>query len=341
MTYPGAMGDTKTEMAETLNFQLAEEDLHPAFNALDLALDARDEVEVDDGDPPTLRVVNAIWGQMDFPFSTDYLDLLATHYGAGLRVVDFETEPEAVREEINQWVEDQTEERIKDLLPGGSIQPSTRLVLTNAIYFLAGWEKPFPDGGTSDQPFRLRDGTEVETALMSQTENFPFYADEDTRAVSLPYVGGELSLIAMMPADEAGFEDWEAALDRDRFDAVIEGLTIGYGNVKLPRFEVEGDYDLMAIFEAMGWENFSDLRAMLEDGMGGLGITAILHKSFIKLDEEGTEAAAATAVVVGDSEAEVPELEFDMDFDRSFYYAIYDHPTESILFLGRMMDPTN
>ena len=338
MTYAGASGGTYEEMGQVLRFLLDEEDLHPAFNALDLELDQRSEVDVEDGDPPRLEVVNATWGQHDFPFREDYLDVLAYNYGAGLRAVDFLNEYEEVRQRINQWVEDQTEERIKELLPEGSIEPSTVLVLTNAIYFLAGWDKEFSEGATSNQPFTRPDGTTVDAPLMSQNESFPYFKDEDTHAISLPYVGGEMSLIALKPAEADNFAEWEENFDQELFDDVVAGLQTGYGRVRLPKFTFEGDYNLQELFEQMGWTNFFELHRMVEDESGGLEITGILHKSFIDLDEEGTEAAAATAVIVG--EVSAPIEEFDLSFDRAFYYAIYDHPTDTILFLGRMADPT-
>ena len=340
MTYAGASGGTHEELGNTLRFGLDEDQLHPAFNALDLELATRGDVDVENGDPPQLNVVNATWGQQGFPFSEDYLDTLALNYGAGLRAVDFVDDHDAVRERINAWVEDQTEDRIKDLLPPGSIEPSTVLVLTNAIYFLAGWEKEFSESATTDKPFARLDGTEVDAPLMEQEDSFPHFIDDDTHAISLPYVGGDMSFIALKPADADGFDEWESELDRERFDEIVGGLTNGEGTVGLPSFRFEGDYDLKALFEEMGWTNFVELARMLEDESGGLEITDILHKSFIDLDEEGTEAAAATAVVVGETSAPPPLEGFEMHFDRTFYYAIYDHPTDTILFLGRVDDPT-
>lgn len=339
MTYPGTAGETKTQLADVLNFTLAEEKLHRAFNRLDLELEKRNHVTLNDyeeGTPPTLNIVNATWGQQDYPFASDFLDTLAVNYGAGVRTVDFSSDSEAVRQQINQWVEDQTNERIKDLLPENSISSSTRLVLTNAIYFLAGWQIPFPENATKDEPFYLLDGTSVDVPLMRETGDYSYFNDDETNAVSLPYVGRDLSLIALQPADADDFEAWEAALSQEYFDFVVEQLQASHGLLVFPRFEVEGQYDIKALFEQMGWSNFGDLRAMHQDQQAGLEISAILHKSFISLDEKGTEAAAATAVAVDES---LPQVEFELRFDRPFYYVIYDHPTDSILFLGRLLEP--
>lgn len=338
MTYAGAGGETQAQMAEVLRFGLEESELHTAFNALDLELAQRSKVEVESGDAPQLNVVNATWGQHDYPFSSSYLDTLAVNYGAGLRAVDFQNAPNEVREEINQWVEDQTNDRIKNLLPEGSIDSSTALVLTNAIYFLAGWENEFPKSATVDAPFVRHDGSEVTVDLMHNSGGFLHYLGDETLAVSLPYVGGELAFIALMPTDAADYDAWEAGLNRERFDAVIEGMTVASGQVALPRFRFEGEYDAKVLFESMGWTNFADLSRMVEGGSSGLEITAILHKSFIALDEEGTEAAAATAVVVGETAGPIDS--FEMKFDRPFAYVIYDKPTDTILFLGRVSDPT-
>jgi serpin B len=339
MTYAGASGGTLDEMGEVMRFTLPEAQLHPAFNALDLELARRSEVDVESGDAPRLNIVNAIWGQNDYPFSTTFLDTLAVNYGAGLRAVDFMNEPEAVRQRINGWVEDQTNERIQDLLPDGSITPNTVLVLTNAIYFLAGWQDEFPKSATSDQPFTRPNGSTVTAPLMRNDGDFAHYIGDDTHAIALPYVGGELTFIAMMPADGEDFAAWESGLDRERFDAIVAAMSPGQGRVSLPRFGFKGDYDLKALFEKMGWTNFGELNRMLEGGQGGLEISDILHKSFIKLDEEGTEAAAATAVVVRETSAPIDV--FDLRFDRPFYYVIYDEPTDTILFVGRLADPTD
>ncbi len=338
MAYAGASGETREELARVLRFILAEEELHPAFNALDLDLATRGEAEVDDGDPPVLRIVNATWGQSGYPFSETYLDTLARNYGSGLTAMDFAADPEGSRQRINRWVEEQTEERIRDLLPDGSIDPRTRLVLTNAIYFLAGWQHAFNEDATDERPFTLLDGTEVDVPLMRQNEMFAFYEGERTRAVSLPYVGGELSFIALKPADPGDFDAWAESLDREHFDRAVEGLSHGHGTVVLPRFELEGEYDLKSLFGAMGWNDYTRLARMVGEGVPDeLEISAILHKSFISVDEQGTEAAAATAVAIRLVAA--PADPVTMEFNRPFVYAIYDHPTDSILFVGTMMNP--
>ncbi len=342
MTYPATSGDTRDQLAEVLRFTLDEEELHPAFSHLDLELATRSERDVD-GNPPELNLVNATWGQYDFPFRESYLDTLAMHYGAGLFAVDFRSDYEQIRQQINQWVEDQTNERIQDLLPPDSLDELTVMVLVNTIYFLAGWDKEFSDSLTEDQPFTRLDGSDVDVEMMRQTDHFDYFLGEDTHAISLRYVGNQVSFVALKPAEEEDFSDWEQSLDRDHFDQVIDGFQYGRGKIALPRFRIEGDYDLMELFEAMGWEDYGELDGLVEGGHPtDAEITDILHKSYIDVDEEGTEAAAATAVIIGDVGAMPiePEDDFDLTFDRPYYFAIYDHPTDTILFLGRVADPT-
>ncbi|TXD37241.1 serpin family protein [Lujinxingia vulgaris] len=353
MTYGGAQENTKTEMAEALRFTLPDDELHPAFNLLDQELASRSEYvpsEESGGEPLVLNVVNQTWGQQGFPFESDYLDLLALHYGAEMRLVDFMSAAEAIRGEINQWVEDQTNERIKDLLPEGVLSADTRLVLVNAIYFYGSWLSPFDEDLTEDAPFTLLDASQVSVPMMRQSAEFGFYEDETTVAASLPYVGNEASLILWMPADaEADFGAWEQGLTREDFDAIatqVRGATDG--EVFLPRFESEGDYTLVDTFKALGMVDAFDFCDADFGGITGaepctpgesLYISEILHKSFVSVDEKGTEAAAATAVIM-DTETSVPVDPPSVRFDRPFYYAVYDHGTDTILFMGRMLDPS-
>lgn len=347
MTYVGARGDTKAQMADVLRFQLDDDDLHPAFNKLDLALKERSEIETDDGDAFELEVVNQTWGQVNFPFAQSFLDTLSLHYGAAMYVVDFVTDYEEIREAINAWVEEQTNDRIKDLLPDGSLDDYTRKVLVNAIYFYGSWDTTFDENRTSDEEFSLLDGSTTQVELMRHDDPIfvPYFADEDTVAVALPYVGEEVSMVAVKPADdEADFLQWEEDFDRQAFDAVVDGFSPKQGWVHFPKFEDEGDYSLVDPLEALGMvdafdDMLSDFGGMLEPEFDEINmtITDIFHKTFVSVDEEGTEAAAATAVVVGTDSA--PMADFEISFDRPFYYAVYDHPTDTILFLGRMVAP--
>jgi len=351
MVYAGAEGETRTQMREALRFALDEPALHLAFQALDEALEERSKIERDDEAKGfELSIVNRLWGHHDYEFLSDYLDLVERHYGAGIERVDFESDPDAVRLDINAWVEEQTRDRIQDLLPDGALNQDTRMVLVNAIYFLASWQEAFEEDQTRSEPFHRLDGSSVDVELMHKTADFQASVDDQTVAVSIPYLGNDVSLLALMPAGtEDDFESWQASLDRQRFDEIVAGLARKKVALDFPRFTTEGGFRLAELLKGMGMpQAFSPTEAnfkrMTGIGPGVLGqslyIDEVFHRTFIDLDEAGTEAAAATAVVMMRLTAvPVEEEPLPIRFDRPFIYAIYDHPTDSILFLGRMLDP--
>lgn len=343
MAYAGARNETRDEMAEVLRYQIDDDALFPSFNKLDLALQSRADVS-GDGGPPTLAIANQAWGHKELEFVQDYLNILSQHFGSDMRAVDFFNDYEELREAINEWVENSTEERIIDLLPPGSLNADTRFVLVNAIYFYAGWKAPFDERHTEQQPFHLLDGTTDDVLLMRKTETISYATDDDTVMVSVPYVGDDLSFVAWMPADaETDFHQWQQGVDRQSFDELIDGLVPRRVRLFLPRFQQEQNFALSEIFQQMGMTrpfgpaaDFGGIAQLPEDA--NLFIYEIFHNTFIKLDEEGTEAAAATAVV-GSGDGGAPPEPIEVRLDRPFYYAIYDHPTDSILFLGRMTNP--
>ncbi|MFH1381297.1 MAG: serpin family protein [Chloroflexota bacterium] len=339
MTYAGARGETEQDMAAALDFTLSQPRLHPAFNSLDLQLGQRGQgAKGKDGEGFRLHVVNAIWGQKDYEFLPSFLDVLAQNYGAGLRILDFINETEQSRLTINQWVSDQTEQRIKDLIPPGVIDRLTRLVLTNAIYFNAAWQYPFEKNATSDGAFQLLNGSDVTVPMMRQTESFRYTAGDGYQAVELPYDGQELSMVILLP--EAGqFETFEASLDWALVKEAIGDLKANEVALTMPKFEYESSVGLKDALSTLGmgvaFTPDADFSGM--DGRRDLLIQDVIHKAFISLDEAGTEAAAATAVVVGvtSAPAEIVELKID----RPFVYFIRDIPTGSVIFVGRVLNP--
>lgn len=340
MTYAGARGETATEMADALHYTLAQEELHPAFNWLDLTLESRGaDAEGSDGEPFRLSVVNATWGQAGYPFLEDYLDVLAINYGAGLRTMDFVGAPDPSRIEINDWVTDQTEGRIEDLLPEGSITSDTRLVLTNAIYFNAAWANKFDEDFTRDGEFTLIDGSTVTTDMMHQEETFGYVAGEGYQALELPYDGNEISMVVLLP-DAGTLPAFEASLDAAAIHEITDSIEYQQVAVTMPRFTFDSGFSLVETMRTLGMEQAftgaADLSGMAEGG--DLMITDIFHKAFVLVDESGTEAAAATAVVVGETSVEPPALE--MTVDRPFLFLIRDIETGAVLFLGRVLDPT-
>ncbi|MCK4368495.1 MAG: serpin family protein [Dehalococcoidales bacterium] len=340
MTYAGAQGETAQQMADTLQFVLPQNRLHPAFNDLDLELARRGEgAEGKDGEGFRLNIVNAIWGQKDYEFLSDFLDLLAENYGAGLRVLDFVSAPEESRITINNWVSDQTEGRIEDLIPQGLIDALTRLVLTNAIYFNAAWQYPFEEDMTEDGPFYLLDGGEVTVPMMRQTELFGYAEGDGYQAVELPYDGGELSMIILLP--QAGqFETFEGSLDAQQVDEIIGRLEHRQVTLAMPRFEFESSFGLREALVAMGmpvaFSGDADFSGMT--GNRDLFIAEVIHKAFVSVDEAGTEAAAATAVVMPTSMP--PDEIIEVTVNRPFVFLIHDIETGAILFIGRVVNPS-
>ena len=339
MTYAGARGDTAEQMAATLQFLLEQERLHPAFNWLDLELASRGEgAEGQDGEGFRLNIVNAIWGQKNYSFLSAFLDVLAENYGAGLRVLDFITETEKSRLTINQWVSDQTEERIKDLIPQGVITPLTRIVLTNAIYFNAAWDYPFDEDVTADGPFYLLDGEQVIVPMMRQTESFGYTDGEGYQAVELLYDGGELSMVVLLP-ESSGFGAFEEGLQAQQVSDIINGLQPTEVTLTMPRFEFDSEFSLKDTLSGMGmpvaFSGAADFSGMT--GTPNLYISEVLHKAFVSVDEAGTEAAAATAVIVG--ETAMPGHPVEVTIDRPFIFLIREIEMGAILFVGRVLNP--
>lgn len=339
MTYAGARGDTAEEMAATLQFLLEQDRLHPAFNWLDAELASRGEgAQGKDGEGFRLNIVNAIWGQKDYGFLSTFLDVLAENYGAGLRILDFVTEPEKSRVTINEWVSDQTEDRIKDLIPQGAIDVLTRLVLTNAIYFNAAWEYPFDEDMTADGPFYLLDGGQVTVPMMQQIQSFGYTDGEGYQAVELLYDGDELSMVILLPAS-GNFEAFEEGLQAQQISDIISDLQLAQVTLTMPKFEFDSEFSLKDTLAEMGmpaaFSEAADFSGMT--GTRDLCISAVLHKAFVSVDEAGTEAAAATAVIVG--ETAVPGQSAEVTVNRPFIFLIRDIETGSILFVGRVLNP--
>ena len=329
ITYAGARGDTEQQMAETLHF-LPQDELHAAMNALDQTLTRIPEGETDF----ELHVVNATWGQNGYTFLESYLDTLAQYYGAGMRTLDFEGEPEQSRLEINHWASEETNQRIEDLLPPGSIDAATTLVLANAIYFKAGWAEPFMENGTYEEDFLLLDGTTVPVQLMTGAMDVRYAQGTGYQAIEIPYSDGKTSMLILLP-DEGQFEGFAGALDGTTVSAIIDGLQPAHLTVRLPKFGYESDLALADVLIEMGMPAaFSGADFSGMDGTKELFIDQVYHKTFIEVDEQGTEAAGATAVVMKRL-AMAPEIRID----RPFIYAIRDGQTGSTLFVGQVLDP--
>ncbi len=260
-------------------------------------------------------------------------------YDAGLRLLDFAGDPEAARGIINGWVSEQTEGRIQDLLPPRTVDALTRLVLTNAVYFNAAWAEQFDPRETRDGAFYLLDGSQVTVPMMRRTANYGYVAGEGFQAVELPYDGKELAMVILLP-NVGRFEEFENSLDAQGVEEILEGLAYREVALTMPRFQVESDFSLVDTLAAMGMPaafqpGQADFSGM--DGSHDLYIGTVLHRAFVSVDESGTEAAAATAVVIGVTALPAPPVEVTVDCP--FIFLIRDLRTGTILFVGRVVNP--
>lgn len=338
MTYAGARGETETQMADALHF-LPQERLHPAFNALDLQLAERGKAPSEEITPLQLNIANAVWAEQTYPFLQSFLDTIALNYGAGVRLADFINEYEPVRQEINRWVSDQTEDKINDLLPEGMLDSDTRMALVNAIYFKADWLSPFDADSTRDAPFHLLDGSEVDVPTMIQEAFIPYAKGDGWQAIELAYQGETAAMDIIVP-DEGRFEEVESSLDAGTVSTMLESLQPASVQLALPKFKFESEFDLGDRLAGLGMTDAFDPDRADFSGMterNDLYISAVLHKAFVAVDEKGTEAAAATAVIVDVASAQLSDV--TLTIDRPFIFLIRDIPTGQILFLGRVLDP--
>ena len=338
MTYAGARGNTESQMAETLHF-LPPDQLHPAFNALDLQLAERGKASSDEDTPLQLSIANAVWAAQSYPFLQSFLDTIALNYGAGIRLVDFINQYESVREEINDWVSDQTEEKIQDLLPQGVLTPDTRMALVNAIYFKADWLSPFEAESTREASFHLLDGTEVSVPMMYNDAFFPYTAGDGWQAIELAYQGQTAAMDIIVP-DEGRFDDVEASLEQQTVSAILGSFQPASVVLGVPKFKYESEFGLVDQLKALGMTDAFDADLADFTGMSerdDLYISEVIHKAFVAVDEQGTEAAAATAVIVEVASAQMSDL--TLIIDRPFLFLIRDLPTGQILFVGRVLNP--
>lgn len=333
MTYAGARGETASQMAEVLHFRLPEERLHPAFASLQERLgEAGDAVE--------LSVANALWGQRGTRFLEPFLARLRESHGAGLREVDFAGATEAARQSINDWTAEETRQRIRELIRPGILDASTRLVLTNAIYFKGRWAAEFDPAETEAAPFTCLDGREVEVPMMHQKDRFRYAETPDLQVLELPYQGDALSLVVLLPRRAGGLGELEAALTAEALGGWLpapgaEQEVVVY----LPKFEITAEFRLDDALQALGMTDAFELPPADFSGMTGaaeLYLSAVVHKAFVAVDEEGTEAAAASAIAFGVTGMPAPPTVFRAD--HPFVFLIRDNESGSVLFLGRVAE---
>lgn len=341
MPYAGARGTTESQMAGTLHYTLPQEQLHPAFNKLDLDLAAEAKPSSGSEQPLQLKIANAMWAEQTFSFLQSYLDTIASNYGADVRLADIIHNPDGVRQEINNWVSQQTNDKIQNLIPPGAMDDMTRSVLVNAIYFKADWQEQFDPNDTKDAPFHLLDGTQVQSKMMSeQIGGAPYASGVGYQAIELAYEGNTAAMDLIVP-DAGQYRQFESSLDAQKLDSILKSMQPATVRLAMPKFSFRSNFDLGGTLSELGMPDAFDPNRADFSGMTGkrdLYIGKVIHQAFVAVDEKGTEAAAATAVTM--QTMAIPVEPLTLTVDRPFIFAIRDLQSGQILFLGRVLDPT-
>jgi serpin B len=339
MTYYGARGETASDMAEVLHFTMPSDAINRAFFAVTEKLNSGSLNEGQSGAPFALVVSNGLWVQNGFGLLDSFVDGVTEAYSASVENLDFANNTEGARETINSRVAENTMDRILNLIPQGVIAADTRLVLTNAVYFKASWEHPFSEYATTRGEFNMIDGSSVEMSMMTQTEHFNCSSTDEYSAVELGYAGGGTSMVIVVPSGD--FYELEQRLNAEYLEGIRDGLANENLHITMPLFEFTESIQLGNILKLMGMESAFDSRANFSGITGNrdLYISDVVHKAFVKVDETGTEAAAATAVVM--NLRAMPEAPVEMNIDKPFVFFILDNETGSIVFMGRVMNPAD
>ena len=354
MTYLGARGETAEEMAQALHLQEMKtaatlagyeallKQLNDPPKVTDYIWKGRGRLKLE---IPAyqLHMVNALWAQKSYPFGAEYMKSVQQHFGARLEMMDFKTRPEPSRKTINEWVEKQTNDRIKDLIARGLIDPSTRLVLTNAVYFKSNWAEKFSKYATKDRPFHLLDGKKVDVPQMHMEKRFGYAETDELQVLSLPYRARQLDMVILLPKATDGLAKLEKQFTVANLTAWTKALKNQPVRVTLPKWKFESSFTLKKTLQAMGvkrafrWPG-ADFTAM--SPTGELFISEAVHKAFVAVDEEGTEAAAATAVIMAAGGIRVrPKDPKVFTADHPFVFLIRHKASGVILFLGRVTKP--
>ena len=333
LAYGGSRGETQKQIATAMHFTLPNERLYPAFGALQKQL-----IQEDKSRGYRLLVANALWGQKGEPFLKEFLDLTKCYYGAGLNQLDFANETEQSRRTINNWVEEKTNNKIKDLIPPGGVDKQTALVITNAIYFKGEWKTKFSWWKTRRKDFYISSKETVRIPLMHLKEDFKYYEDEKLQALELPYKGDEISMLVILPGETEGIREVEKTLTAESLNVLLSKMWTTEVDVYLPKFKLVWGTSLKNALIALGMPDAFGGEADFSgiNGIGDLFISNVFHKAFIEVNEKGTEAAAATGVILAKS-AHIAHV---FRADHPFIFIIKDNRSKSILFMGRVMNPT-
>jgi len=338
MTYAGARGETQAQMAKVLCFPAMASDANEARFHTGFGQIIKDVNMRGGKGAYGLTVANALWGQKGYSFLKEYLSLIETNYGGGFNEVDFIRATEEARQTINKWVEKKTNGKIKDLIGPDILDQWTRLVLTDAVYFKGKWASEFKKEQTKNEPFTLPDGKKINVPMMKQTRKFGYIEANDFQGLELPYVNDELSMVILLPKKIDGLPDFEKKLNYENVSRWLSELRKEKVEVSIPRFKMTQPSRLDDTLQSMGMTDAflggkADFSGM--DGMKDLFISSVIHKAYVDINEEGTEAAAATEVEMKLSIEENPVFKAD----HPFIFLIRDNKTGNILFLGRVLNP--
>jgi serpin B len=337
MVYGGAAGKTASEMAATLHLPdaITPIQLHQAVGEL---IGRLQHPNKDTG--YQLQIANGLWAQVGVHWLPAYLDLLRNDYSAEAFAADF-SQPEMARQSINDWVTQQTSQKITDLLPSGSITSATRLVLADAVYFKADWASPFRASATHKGDFHVNANTTTAVAMMNQTGSFAYMEDGQVQALQMPYAGGDWAMLLILPKTADGLSGVEATMDAARLNRIVAALADQSVQVSLPKFQLSQNFSLREILRRMGMAlAFSPREADFSgmDGQRDLCLSDVMHKAYVAVDEQGTEAAAATGGLVVATFAIQPRHTFIAD--HPFMFLLRDRQSAVILFAGRLSQPT-
>ncbi|MGP8215436.1 MAG: serpin family protein [Bacteroidia bacterium] len=342
MTYAGARGETEKQMSHVLCFGMQQEPLHNNFESIIKT------IEMDNGDSIRLNIANSLWAQNSYHFLDSYFTLVKTNYHNELNYVDFINEPEKARLDINSWVEQKTNDKIKDLLPEGSIDGMVRLVLVNALYFHGAWKWAFNPISTRKDIFYLNRTDTVLTDFMENMEErqhyvaeYNYYEDNKFQVVEIPYNNDKLAMLIFLPNEIGDINEMENNFTLGYYTRVLRHMKADLVNLSIPKFKTTMDFNLANTLSKMGMPiAFADTANF--SGMTGnkdLYISEVFHKAFINVTEQGTEAAAATAIVMSAQSASIPPPTKTFKADHPFIFILFDYDTGTILFMGELKNP--
>jgi len=340
MTYAGAAENTEAEMAKTLHFDMPKAQLDEEMRALLTSWNTTNKKQ-----GFRLDVANRLWGQDGYKFLPEFLRVTRMDYGAELGRLDFAKEAEKARQTINRWVEDHTQDKIKNLLPSADAVREARLVLTNAVYFKGDWSTPFHKTRTKDEDFHVSASRKTKAPLMNQQHRFRYAAFDDLQVLELPYGDGSLSMVVLLPEKVEALGELEGKLTTANLQKWMASVKSEEVIVFLPKFKTTTEFQLGNTLRSMGMASAFDPSTADFSGITGgkdLFISAVIHKAFVDVNEEGTEAAAATGVIMTRHSARVkPKKPPIFRADHPFVFLIRDNRNRAILFLGRMIDPSS